>query len=54
MVIGGSDAHAEHPRDNPVTPADLAATVHRCVGITSELAATLGLSSGGKAIEELF
>ncbi|HZU35504.1 MAG TPA: DUF1501 domain-containing protein [Gemmataceae bacterium] len=54
MVIGGSDARAEHPRDNPVTPADVAATVHRCVGITSELAATLGLGTGGRAIEGLF
>ena len=38
----------------PLTPADLAATVHHCVGITSEQAQTLGIAVDGKAIEELF
>jgi hypothetical protein len=52
-VIGSSDARAEQPHDHPVTPADLLATVHRCVGISSEQAATIGLSPNGKAIEEL-
>jgi hypothetical protein len=37
-----------------VTPADLAATVHHAAGITSEQAATLGLTGAGKVIEELF
>ncbi|HEV3260959.1 MAG TPA: DUF1501 domain-containing protein [Gemmataceae bacterium] len=53
-VVGASDERGEQPRDNPVTPADLAATVHRCAGITSERAAILGLPGDGKAIEELF
>jgi uncharacterized protein (DUF1501 family) len=53
-VIGSSDARGSHPHDHPVTPADLAATVQHAVGITSEQAATLGLSGTGKVIEELF
>ena len=53
-VIGESDARGEHPHAHPVTPTDLAATVHHCAGITSEKAATLGILTGGKVIEELF
>jgi hypothetical protein len=53
-IIGSSDARGEHARDRPVTPADIAATVHRCVGISSEQAAILGLTSNGKVVEELF
>jgi Protein of unknown function (DUF1501) len=52
-VVGESDAHGEHPREHPVTPGDVAATVHHCVGITSEQAATLGLAPLGKVIEPL-
>jgi hypothetical protein len=53
-AIGESDHRAERPHDRPTTPADLAATIHHCVGITSEQAATLGLTMRGKVIEELF
>jgi uncharacterized protein (DUF1501 family) len=53
-VVGSSDSRAERPRDNPLTPADVASTIHRCVGITTEQAATLGISLDGKRIEELF
>jgi hypothetical protein len=53
-VIGASDHRGEHPHDHPVTPADVLATVHHCVGITSEQAATIGLTPNGKLIEELF
>ncbi len=53
-VVGGSDARGEHPSDRPVTPADLAATAFRAVGITTEMAATLGLNIAGTAIDELF
>jgi hypothetical protein len=53
-VVGESDKWAERPHDRPLTPADLAATIHHCVGITSEQAATLGLGTGGKVIEEVF
>ena len=52
-AVGESDAKAERPHDRPLTPADIAATVHRCVGITSEQAQTLGLAVEGKAVEEL-
>ncbi|HXG10134.1 MAG TPA: DUF1501 domain-containing protein [Gemmataceae bacterium] len=53
-VIGASDARGERPADRPLTPADLAATIHRCVGITSEQAQTLGVAVNGHPIEELF
>jgi hypothetical protein len=54
QVVGRSDARGEHPVDHPVTPADIAATVHHAVGITSETAQTLGLAVDGKVINELF
>ncbi len=53
-VVGESNARAERPHDRPVTPADVAATIHHCVGITSEQAATLGLGVRGQVISELF
>jgi hypothetical protein len=53
-VVGESDRRAERVIDRPITPADLAATVHHCVGITSEQAVTLGVSVNGRVIEELF
>jgi uncharacterized protein (DUF1501 family) len=53
-VIGASDAKAEKPHDNPITPADLCATVHHAVGITSELSASLCVGTGGRHIAELF
>lgn len=39
QVIGSSDALAEFPKDNPITPADLAATIYTLLGIdpTQEL-----------------
>jgi hypothetical protein len=53
-VVGESDRRAERPHERPLTPADVAATIHHCVGITSEQAATLGLGVEGKVIQELF
>lgn len=53
-VIGESDAKADKPRDNPLTPADLCTTIHHAVGITSELSASLNVGTGGRMIEELF
>jgi hypothetical protein len=54
-VIGASDARAMHPRDKPLSPADLAATVQHAVGITSEQANTLNVAlPGARVIEELF
>jgi uncharacterized protein (DUF1501 family) len=53
-VIGESNAKAEVPHENPLTPADLCATVHHLAGITSEQSAALGLNTGGRVIDELF
>jgi hypothetical protein len=53
-IIGESDPQGGHPHDHPVTPTDIASTIHHCVGITSEQAATLGLGVDGKVIHELF
>jgi hypothetical protein len=53
-VIGESDRRAERPHERPLTPADLAATIHHASGITSEQAVTLGVRVNGRVIEELF
>ena len=53
-VIGESDARAERVHDRPIIPADVAATVHHAIGISSEQANTLGIGVNGKMIEELF
>jgi uncharacterized protein (DUF1501 family) len=53
-VVGESDAKADRPRENPLTPADVCATVHQAAGITSELSASLGVGTGGRVIGELF
>jgi uncharacterized protein (DUF1501 family) len=53
-AVGESDRRAEHPRHRPITPADLAVTIHDAVGITSEQAATLGIRVEGQIIHELF
>jgi uncharacterized protein (DUF1501 family) len=53
-VIGESDAKADRPRENPLTPADLCATVHHVVGISSELSASLNVATGGRVVNELF
>jgi hypothetical protein len=54
QVIGASDARAERPHDRPCTPVDLGATIHHAVGITTEQKATLGLSTEGMVLSELF
>ena len=53
-VIGTSDARAEKPADTPLTPADLCATVHHAIGLTSEQITGMGLTPAGRLIEELF
>jgi hypothetical protein len=54
-VIGASDARAEHPRERPLSPGDVAMTVQHIVGISSEQAATLNVGlPGARVIEELF
>lgn len=54
QVIGASDQRAERPRERPLTPADVAASIHHAVGITGVQANALGLSVDGKVIDELF
>ncbi len=53
-VVGTSDARAEKPADTPLTPADLNATVQHLVGLTSEQITSIGLTTVGRVIEELF
>jgi uncharacterized protein (DUF1501 family) len=53
-VVGASDGCGERPIDRPATPADVAATIHRAVGMTSEQTQPLGVAVDGKPIEELF
>ncbi len=53
-VIGESDARGSYPHDYPLHPADIAATIYRCLGISSEQAATLGIGVEGKVIDQLF
>jgi hypothetical protein len=36
-VYGASDAHAAFVRDNPVSPADICATIYECLGIDPEM-----------------
>ena len=57
-VFGSSDAKGAYPADKPVTPADLAATVYRLLGIDPEtvLRDAEGRTHrlcGGQAIDEL-
>ena len=54
-VVGASDARAEHPRERPLSPADVIATVHQAIGVTSEQSQSLSFAlEGAKAIGELF
>lgn len=52
-IVGESDRRAERPHNRPITPADLAATIHHAVGITADQAATLGIRVDGQVIQEL-
>lgn len=54
LVLGSSDATASHPVDHAATPADLAATVHAALGLTSESVQVLGIGTGGRVMTELF
>jgi uncharacterized protein (DUF1501 family) len=53
-VLGSSDATASFPVDHAATPADLAATVHAALGLTSESLVNLGIGTGGRVMDELF
>lgn len=58
-VIGATNARGEKPASNPVGPADLAATMHHCLGIDpdeeyhSPEGRPLKIVDGGKVIREL-
>lgn len=59
LVLGASDAQGESPAERPITPADLACTIYRLLGIdpTQELRTADGrpirINQGGTAIPEL-
>ena len=53
VVYGESDKRGEHPRTDPCTPADLAATVQHLVGISSEMAQALRLPVEGTVLHGL-
>lgn len=58
-VYGASDAHAASVRDNPVSPADICATIYHCLGIDPEMpihdraGRPLPVALGGRAIREI-
>jgi hypothetical protein len=58
-VYGASDAHAAFVKDNPVRPADIIATVYRCLGIDPDLPLydrgnrPHSAAQGGRPIQEL-
>jgi hypothetical protein len=61
QVIGGSDALGEYPKENPVTPSDLAATIYTLLGIdpahelhTSDGRPVRVAPDGARVISELF
>jgi hypothetical protein len=59
QVYGSTDRYAEYPAENPVSPADIAKTVYRAVGIDNLQAQdTQGrpyqLLEEGRPIEALF
>jgi hypothetical protein len=53
-VVGASDKHAEYPRERPVSPADLGATILARLGVTASDITGLGLLPQGDPITELF
>ena len=59
MTYGTTDRYAEYPAENPVTPADIAKTVYRAVGVenlqaTDSQGRPYHLLDEGRAIEPLF
>src|SRR5581483_10485489 len=58
-VYGSSDKHAVAVRDNPVRPADLCATIYKCLGIDPETLVhdrsgrPFPAAQGGRAIREI-
>jgi hypothetical protein len=58
-VFGASDAHAAFVRDNPVSPADICATIYSCLGIDPEMPVVdranrpMPVALGGRPIQEI-
>lgn len=58
-IYGSSDAHAATVRDNPVSPADICATIYHALGIDPETLIydraqrPLTIAQGGKAIRDI-
>jgi uncharacterized protein (DUF1501 family) len=58
-VYGASDAHAASVRDNPVSPADICATIYACLGIDPDTLVPdragrpVPIAQGGRAIGEI-
>jgi uncharacterized protein (DUF1501 family) len=58
-VYGASDAHAAYVKDLPVSPADVCATIYRCLGIDPEMTVPdrtgrpFPVAGGGQAIEAI-
>ncbi len=53
-IIGASDKHGEYPKERPVTPADLGATILSRLGVTASDLTGLGLLPQGEPVAELF
>ena len=59
QVFGASDKFAEYPDQHPVTPSDIAKTIHHSMGIEEVIVEDnqgrpYDLLAEGKAIKELF
>jgi hypothetical protein len=58
-VCGASDAQAAYVKDRPVSPADICATIYRCLGIDPDLALPdrsgrpIPVAQGGRPIHEI-
>ena len=59
QVFGETDARAEYPKDKPIGPEDVAATVYQAMGITEPLASDnqdrrFKLAESARPLSELF
>src|SRR5262249_58648975 len=58
-VYGASDKHAAFVRDNPVSPADICATIYQALGIDPDMPVhdrtgrPIPVANGGRAIREI-
>lgn len=58
-LYGASDAQAAFVKDRPVRPADLCATIYRCLGLDPDMTVTdrggrpVPIAQGGRALDEI-